>query len=85
MPEGSLHLALPSAVRDEVVRLGWGERHPVAICGILPMLVTVYAPRDGEELEAVMGLIALSCAFAQGEMQAIHGAMPQLLETNDRL
>ena len=73
LPEGGIHLTLPRILRDEVLRLGWGERHPVAEVCILPALVTVYAPRNPEELEAVLGLVVQSCAFAQGKMQVLRG------------
>jgi len=69
LPGGSIHLTLPAILRGEVVRLGWGEPHPIAEVGILPSLVTIYAPRDGPELKAVLGLIAQSCQFAQGTLQ----------------
>jgi hypothetical protein len=68
LPEGSIHLTLPRILREEVVRLGWGERHPVAIAGILPALVTIYAPRNREELASVLELIVQSCRFAQGKL-----------------
>lgn len=73
LPEGSIHLTLPKILRDEVVRLGWGERHPIAQAGILTTLVTVYAPRDRHELNAVLGLIVQSCEFAQGKLQVLNG------------
>lgn len=72
LPEGSIHLTLPFILLEEVVRLGWGERHPIAKAGILTTLVTVYAPRDCQELTAVLGLIAQSCQFAQGKLQVLH-------------
>jgi hypothetical protein len=72
LPEGSIHLTLPFVLREEVVRLGWGERHPIAVAGILTTLVTVYAPRDCTELAAVLGLISQSCQFAQGKLQVLH-------------
>jgi hypothetical protein len=73
LPAGSIHLTLPSILRDEVVRLGWGERHPVAETGILPSLITVYAPRDSEETFTVLALIRQSCLFAQGKLQNLQG------------
>ena len=76
LPEGSIHLTLPRILRDEVVRLGWGERHPIAEACILPTLVTLYAPRNREELEAVLGLVVQSCAFAQGKLQVLRGDEP---------
>jgi hypothetical protein len=73
LPEGGIHLTLPGVLRDEVVRLGWGERHPLAEAGILTTLVTVYAPRDRQELDAVLNLIVQSCEFAQGKLQVLRG------------
>ena len=73
LPECSIHLTLPRVLRDEVVRLGWGERHPIAELGILTTLVTVYAPRDYLELDTVLWLIAQSCQFAMGKLQAFYG------------
>jgi len=72
LPEGSIHLTLPGILRQEVVRLGWGERHPIARAGILTALVTVYAPRDRQELDVVLDLIMQSCQFAQGKLQVLH-------------
>ena len=73
LPEGGIHLTLPRVLREEVVRLGWGERHPIAEAGILTTLVTVYAPRDRQELGIVLNMIAQSCEFAQGELQILRG------------
>lgn len=80
LPEGGIHLTLPRVLREEVVRLGWGERHPVAEAGILTTLVTVYAPRDRQELAAVLHLIVQSCEFAQGKLHALRGEEHCLLE-----
>jgi hypothetical protein len=68
LPEGSIHLTLPKILRDEAVRLGWGERHPIAETGMLTTLLTVYAPRDREEMDTVLGLIVQSCWFAGGKL-----------------
>jgi hypothetical protein len=73
LPEGSIHLTLPKILRDEVVRLGWGEPHPIAIAGILPALLTVYAPRDKQEMRAVFDLVGQSCLFAKGELRDLNG------------
>lgn len=73
LPEGSIHLTLPAVLREEVVRLCWGERHPIAVVGILPTLMTVYAPRDGQELTTVLGLVEQSCLFAQGKLRVLDG------------
>jgi len=71
LPEGTIHLTLPNILRREVIRLGWGERHPIAGLGISPNLITVYAPRDYHELTVVLGLISQSCQFAQGKLQIL--------------
>src|ERR1017187_3680728 len=73
LPEGGIPLTLPRILREEVVRLGWGERHPIAKAGILTTLVTLYAPRDRQELDAVLGFIVHSCEFAQGNCRVLHG------------
>jgi len=81
LPEGTIHLTLPKPLRDEVVRLGWGMRHPIAEVGILTTLVSVYAPRDRNETGAVFELILQSCRFARGELQVAYGQGRSLLET----
>lgn len=79
LPEGgSTHLTLPEILREEIVSLGWGERHPIAKTGILTTLVTVYAPRNQYELGAVLGLIMQSCQFARGELQVLQKPEPCL-------
>jgi hypothetical protein len=80
LPEGGIHLTLPFILREEVVRLRWGERHPIAEVGLLRSLVTVYAPRDCEEMTTVLGLIGQSCQFAQGKLQVLHGGEECSLE-----
>jgi hypothetical protein len=79
LPEGSIHLTLPKILREEVVRRGWGEPHPIASAGILMPLLTVYAPRDRQELDMVFGLVLQSCWFAQGklpDLQGVEGYLP---------
>lgn len=71
LPEGSIHLTLPAVLRDEAMRLNWGEPHPIAAAGILTTLMTVYAPRDSQEVDAVFGWVAQSCQFAQGKLQLL--------------
>ena len=70
LPEGGIHLTLPDPFRQGIIRLGWGEPHPVSLSGILPALVAVYLPRDRHELEIVLHLILRSCQFAQGRLSA---------------
>jgi phospholipase/carboxylesterase len=74
LPEGSIHLTLPAVLRQEVMRLSWGEPHPIAAAGILTTLMTVYAPRDGQEMDTVFGLVEQSCQFAQGKLRLLYGA-----------
>lgn len=73
-PEGGIYLTLPAVLRDEAMRLGWGEPHPIAAAGILTTLMTLYAPRDREEVSTVLGLVLQSCQFAQGKLQLLYGA-----------
>jgi len=69
LPEGSIHLTLPGILREEVVRLGWGEPHLLAMVGIFTSLITVYAPRDRQEIDTVCGLVLQSCEFAHGKLR----------------
>jgi phospholipase/carboxylesterase len=81
LPEGSVHLTLPRVLRDEVVRLGWGEPHPIAISGIFTSLLTVYAPRDREEIETVFALVMQSCEFAHGKLRDLYSPERPLRES----
>jgi hypothetical protein len=66
-PEGTIHLMLPPAERAFAIEFGWGEQHPIAQAGsIWRCLVTLYAPRDEEELAMAMRLIKVSLRFARG-------------------
>lgn len=66
-PEGTIHLMLPAAERAFAIEFGWGEQHPVARAGSQwRCLVTVYAPRDEEELSVALWLIECSWQFARG-------------------
>lgn len=71
--DGSLHLALPRGLSDEVVGKGWGEmhleiRHPRGLSSYL----MVYAPRDERELEIVWRILLDSYGFARGGEPAPH-------------
>jgi hypothetical protein len=81
LPEAGIHLTLPKVLREEVVRLAWGERHPIAESGLLTTLVTLYAPRDRQETEIVLGLVLQACHFAQGKLQALSGEEHSLRES----
>jgi phospholipase/carboxylesterase len=79
-PQGTIHLTLPKPLREGVVRLSWGEPHPIAESGILRTLLTVYAPRDREETQTVLALIVQSCLFAQGKLPGFGGPERSLRE-----
>ena len=67
VPEGSVHLTLPAPLRERAIELGWAEQHSAVRSGAMrETLVTVYAPRDGNELSAVFRLIRFSWRFARG-------------------
>jgi phospholipase/carboxylesterase len=67
VPEGSVHLTLPNMLRDYVIELGWAEQHPAVRSGAMPeSLVTVYAPRNCQDLGIVAQLIRFSWQFARG-------------------
>lgn len=59
----SLHACLPPARAMEACMLGWGEPHGHAD---QPTEVMLYAPRDEDELEVVLALLAESRDFARG-------------------
>jgi uncharacterized protein (TIGR00369 family) len=56
--DGSLHLNLPPALYDEVLRAGWGEPHPISGTMLL------FGPRDEVELEIVWRLVRASYDWA---------------------
>lgn len=66
-PESTIHLMLPAPERAFAIEFGWGEQHPIAQSGYLwRCLVTLYAPRDQEELSVALRLIESSWQFAHG-------------------
>ena len=70
-PEGSVHLSLPESLRSRAFESGWAEPHPSVRGGFVPAtLVMVYAPRDEQELEIVVGLVTAAYHFAQGTLAA---------------
>lgn len=59
--DGSLHVALPPELVEEVLDCGWAETHPVARRGLIPTnVVMIFGPRDDEELDVVMKLVEAS-------------------------
>jgi hypothetical protein len=66
-PDGSLHLALPRDLGDEVVVQGWGEVHiDTGVWRSSPIFMMIYAPRNEEELEVVWRIFMISYEFALG-------------------
>jgi len=64
--DGSLHLMAPPNWVEEILRKGWGERHPAAGLLIPENAVMVYAPRDEAELATVYEIVLLSYWRAKG-------------------
>ena len=56
--DGSLHLNLPPALYNDVLRAGWGEPHPIS------GTMLVFGPRDEVELEVVWRLVCASYHWA---------------------
>lgn len=75
LPEGGIHLTLPSEIRGPAIQMGWAEQHPAARIGVMPQtLVMVYAPRDRSELSVVLKLISSSYQFARWGATGEHAA-----------
>ena len=68
LPDSSLHLVLPEALAAEAFEAGWGEPHPLAGTAVPAGTLLVYAPRDPDEIEIVLGLVRRSYEFACGSM-----------------
>lgn len=69
LPEGSLHLTLPSPLREEAIARLWCEPHPLAgQPTVSPRTVMLYAPRTVAEAAVVARLVRASWAFARGDV-----------------
>jgi phospholipase/carboxylesterase len=68
--DGSLHLALPMALATDLIAKGWGVAHPLAGVRLTPGMVMLFGPRDGAELDTVVGIVAASHAWASGRLLA---------------
>jgi hypothetical protein len=69
--DGSMHLTMHPADAKMMLENGWGERHPLARGGwcrrFVPKEFTlVYAPRDEDELDTVMKIVAASIWWVSG-------------------
>jgi Family of unknown function (DUF5519) len=68
LPDSSLHLVLPELLATEAIEAGWGELHPLAGDAVPATTVLVYAPRDPEEIDVVLGLVRRSYENARKTM-----------------
>ncbi|OUS05407.1 hypothetical protein A9Q96_11705 [Rhodobacterales bacterium 52_120_T64] len=67
--DGSMHLMLPISCTRELFAKGWGEPHPMAATGMIPeTAVMVFAPRNEEEIETALKILATSYDFALGKL-----------------
>jgi hypothetical protein len=69
--DGSMHLTLHPSDAKLMLENGWGERHPLARGGwcrrfVPKEFVLVYAPRDEDEVEIVMKIVAASIWWVSG-------------------
>jgi hypothetical protein len=59
--DGSLHLTLPAAERQDLIERGWAEPHPRASSTIM-----VYGPRNDAELDVVWEIVQRAYERAAG-------------------
>jgi hypothetical protein len=69
--DGSIHLTLHPADAAIVLQQAWGERHPLSSGGWLarfvpPGFVMVYAPRNEDEVEVVVGIVKAAVWWVGG-------------------
>lgn len=62
----SIHAVLPSARAKEVCDKGWGEPHTYAD---FDTQIMIYGPRNGEEVEVIVGLLEESVQFARASFK----------------
>ncbi|MCR9135888.1 MAG: DUF5519 family protein [Alphaproteobacteria bacterium] len=66
-PDGSLHAALPPALADQAVELGWAIHHPWSDQRAgWEGFVMIYTPVSRDELDVVLDLIMASYEFVTG-------------------
>jgi hypothetical protein len=70
--DGSMHLTLHPADVRVLIEAGWGERHPLAKGGwfrrfVPKEFVLVYAPRNEEEVDVVIKIVAASIWWVSGK------------------
>ena len=69
--DGSMHLTLHPSDAKLMLENGWGERHPLARGGwcrrfVPKEFVLIYAPRDEQEVDIVMKIVAASIWWVSG-------------------
>ncbi|MBV1867299.1 MAG: hypothetical protein KUG69_05265 [Marinosulfonomonas sp.] len=68
--DGSMHLMLPSVCVRDLLAKGWGEPHPMVKTGLVSdTAVMAFAPRDEDEIETALMLLATSHAFASDKLE----------------
>ena len=63
--DGSLHAVVSHEVEEEIIKSGWGLRHPWHDRGVKEIMI--YAPRDEEELAITKQLVIQSYQYATGD------------------
>lgn len=58
--DGSMHIAMPQHVSEQIEDAGWGVRHPA-----YPIMLLVFSPRNEAEVETITQLVKLSYGFAK--------------------
>ncbi len=64
--DGSLHVALPTALAFDALAKGWAVAHPLGGIHVAPGVVMIFGPRDDAELDVVTGIVAAGHAYASG-------------------
>jgi phospholipase/carboxylesterase len=64
--DGSLHLALPTALAADAIRRGWAVPHPFGGIRATFGMVMIYGPRTDDELDVVTAIVETSHAWAAG-------------------
>jgi hypothetical protein len=62
--DGSLHVAANPFTVDDIIANGWAERHPEAGSSLPANVLFVHAPRNEEELEAVIDIVRTAFAWS---------------------
>jgi len=71
-PAGSMHLTLPSPLRELAIARHWALSHPLAgKQGFTPDNVFAFAPRNDSEVEVAKLFLSASHAYALGHIAAL--------------